>query len=140
VYDTVDYLASLGKSQTAAVKRDAEIGVAQVIYYILYSICPLCTGTVQDNRLMLYSITTNEKTSLQANRDAGIREAECERKAMDVKYSTGERANTFTEAGTGSQPHWGMCLAQVRCLCGWLRWDEYVVGSGEMFMWLAQVG
>ena len=30
VYDNVDYLASLGKSQTAAVKRDAEIGVAQV--------------------------------------------------------------------------------------------------------------
>ena len=28
VYDTVDYLASLGKSQTAVVKRDAEIGVA----------------------------------------------------------------------------------------------------------------
>merc|ERR1712001_398255 len=28
VYDNVDYLASLGKSQTAAVKRDAEIGVA----------------------------------------------------------------------------------------------------------------
>merc|ERR1719223_1923538 len=52
VYDTVDYLASLGKSQTAAVKRDAEIGVAQ------------------------------------ANRDAGIREAECEKSAMDIKYST----------------------------------------------------
>merc|ERR1719251_885225 len=52
VYDNVDYLASLGKSQTAAVKRDAEIGVAQ------------------------------------ANRDAGIREAECEKAAMDVKYST----------------------------------------------------
>jgi hypothetical protein len=33
-----------------------------------------------------------------------------------------------------------MWLAQVRCLCGWLRWDEDVVGSGEMFMWLAQVG
>ena len=30
VYDNVDYLSSLGKSQTAAVKRDAEIGVAQV--------------------------------------------------------------------------------------------------------------
>ena len=30
VYDNVDYLASLGKTQTAAVKRDAEIGVAQV--------------------------------------------------------------------------------------------------------------
>merc|ERR1719379_1776580 len=52
VYDNVDYLASLGKSQTAAVKRDAEIGVAQ------------------------------------ANRDAGIREAECEKAAMDIKYST----------------------------------------------------
>merc|ERR1719466_443415 len=52
VYDNVDYLASLGKTQTAAVKRDAEIGVAQ------------------------------------ANRDAGIREAECEKSAMDIKYST----------------------------------------------------
>merc|ERR1719154_542788 len=52
VYDNVDYLASLGKSQTAAVKRDAEIGVAQ------------------------------------ANRDAGISEEECEKSAMDIKYST----------------------------------------------------
>merc|ERR1719367_880722 len=52
VFDNVDYLASLGKTQTAAVKRDAEIGVAQ------------------------------------ANRDAGIREAECEKSAMDIKYST----------------------------------------------------
>jgi len=52
VYDNVTYLASLGKAQTAAVKRDAEIGVAQ------------------------------------ANRDAGIREAECEKCAMDIKYST----------------------------------------------------
>merc|ERR1719184_350738 len=52
VYDNVTYLQSLGKAQTAAVKRDAEIGVAQ------------------------------------ANRDAGIREAECEKSAMDIKYST----------------------------------------------------
>merc|ERR1719277_1479469 len=52
VFDNVDYLSSLGKTQTAAVKRDAEIGVAQ------------------------------------ANRDAGIREAECEKSAMDIKYST----------------------------------------------------
>merc|ERR1712002_1046709 len=52
VYDNVDYLSSLGKTQTAAVKRDAEIGVAQ------------------------------------ANRDAGIRETECEKSAMDIKYST----------------------------------------------------
>jgi hypothetical protein len=33
-----------------------------------------------------------------------------------------------------------MWLAQVRCLCGWLRWDELEVGTSEMFMWLAQVG
>merc|ERR1719319_945821 len=52
VYDNVTYLQSLGKAQTAALKRDAEIGVAQ------------------------------------ANRDAGIREAECEKAAMDIKYST----------------------------------------------------
>merc|ERR1719382_2056409 len=52
VYDNVTYLQSLGKAQTAAVKRDAEIEVAQ------------------------------------ANRDAGIREAECEKAAMDIKYST----------------------------------------------------
>ena len=51
VYDNVDYLSSLGKARTAAVKRDANIGVAQ------------------------------------AERDAGIREAECEKAAMDIKYA-----------------------------------------------------
>lgn len=50
VYDTVDYLDSLGKTQTAAVKRDADIGVAE------------------------------------AERDAGIREAECEKSMMDIKF------------------------------------------------------
>ncbi|CAG2120157.1 unnamed protein product, partial [Medioppia subpectinata] len=57
VYDNVEYLASLGKARTAAVKRDANVGVAQ------------------------------------AERDAGIREAECEKSAMDVKYG----ANTKIE-------------------------------------------
>lgn len=52
VYDRVEYLTSLGRSQTAAVKRDADIGVAL------------------------------------ANRDAGIKEADCEKTAMDVKYNT----------------------------------------------------
>merc|ERR1719480_778291 len=78
VFDNVDYLASLGKSQTAAVKRDAEIGVAQ------------------------------------ANRDAGIREAECEKSAMDIKYSTDtkiednsrafklQKANFDTEVNTAN--------------------------------------
>uniref|UniRef100_A0A0A9YIN1 Flotillin-2 n=1 Tax=Lygus hesperus TaxID=30085 RepID=A0A0A9YIN1_LYGHE len=52
VFDDVQYLSSLGKAQTAAVKRDADIGVAQ------------------------------------ANRDAGIKEAEAEKAAMDIKYGT----------------------------------------------------
>ncbi|XP_022667775.1 flotillin-2-like [Varroa jacobsoni] len=57
VFDQVEYLTSLGKARTAAVKRDADIGVAQ------------------------------------AERDAGIREAECDKSAMDVKYG----ANTKIE-------------------------------------------
>uniref|UniRef100_A0A8C4Q4E2 Flotillin n=1 Tax=Eptatretus burgeri TaxID=7764 RepID=A0A8C4Q4E2_EPTBU len=52
VFDNVDYLASLGKSQSALVKRDAEIGVAE------------------------------------AERDAGIREAECKKTMLDVKFDS----------------------------------------------------
>ena len=52
VYDDVDYLKSLGRTQTANVKRDAAIGVAQ------------------------------------ADRDAGIREAECEKEKTNVKYKS----------------------------------------------------
>lgn len=51
IYDNVQYLASLGRAQTANVKRDADIGVAE------------------------------------AHRDAGIREAECEKTKMDTKYA-----------------------------------------------------
>ncbi|XP_069082311.1 flotillin-2 isoform X2 [Pleurodeles waltl] len=50
VYDKVEYLSSLGKTQTAVVQRDADIGVAE------------------------------------AERDAGIREAECKKEMLDVKY------------------------------------------------------
>ncbi|XP_063151011.1 flotillin-2 isoform X2 [Candoia aspera] len=50
VYDKVSYLSSLGKTQTAAVQRDADIGVAE------------------------------------AERDAGIREAECKKEMLDVKF------------------------------------------------------
>lgn len=50
VYDNVEYLESLGRAQTANVKRDADIGVAE------------------------------------ANRDAGIKEAECEKSRMDARY------------------------------------------------------
>ena len=31
---------------------------------------------------------TRHHDNVQANRDAGIREAECEKSAMDIKYST----------------------------------------------------
>ncbi|KAM9005289.1 flotillin-2 isoform X1 [Sarcophilus harrisii] len=50
VYDKVNYLSSLGKSQTAQVQRDADIGVAE------------------------------------AERDAGIREAECKKEMLDMKF------------------------------------------------------
>ncbi|KAK7087905.1 hypothetical protein V1264_021896 [Littorina saxatilis] len=50
IFDNVEYLSSLGRAQTANVKRDADIGVAE------------------------------------ANRDAGIREAECDKIRMDSKY------------------------------------------------------
>jgi len=50
IMDDVGYLESLGKTQTAIVKKEADIGVAE------------------------------------ANRDAGIREAECERERQDARY------------------------------------------------------
>uniref|UniRef100_A0A8C3I5B1 Flotillin n=3 Tax=Emydidae TaxID=8476 RepID=A0A8C3I5B1_CHRPI len=50
VYDKVEYLSSLGKTQTAVVQRDADIGVAE------------------------------------AERDAGIRESECKREMLDIKF------------------------------------------------------
>lgn len=52
VYDRVEYLNSLGRAQTANVKRDADIGVAE------------------------------------AERDASIKEAECDRARMDVRYAS----------------------------------------------------
>ena len=57
VFDSVEYLSSLGKTRAAEVKRDAEIGVAL------------------------------------AERDAGIKESQCNKEAMDSKYG----ANTKIE-------------------------------------------
>lgn len=51
INDRVEYLSSLGRAQTANVKRDADIGVAE------------------------------------ANKDAGIREAECDKQLMDTKFT-----------------------------------------------------
>merc|ERR1719277_1420850 len=62
VYDNVDYLSSLGKSQTAAVIRDADIGVAN------------------------------------SNRDAGIKEAECQKASMDERFSCQATIENHTRA------------------------------------------
>ena len=85
VYDNVTYLASLGKAQTAAVKRDAEIGVAQ------------------------------------ANRDAGIREAECEKAAMDVKYNTDTKIEDNSRAFKLQKAHFDKEVnTAVSCLQSWV--------------------
>ncbi|VDM38785.1 unnamed protein product [Toxocara canis] len=57
VVDSVDYLESLGKAQIAAVKKDAQVG------------------------------NLFEKRVAEANRDAGIVEAQCEKEAADAKYA-----------------------------------------------------
>merc|ERR1711981_982783 len=62
VFDNVEYLSSLGRAQTAVVKRDADVGVAE------------------------------------SNRDAGIKEAECEKKVMDVKFDTDTKIENDTRA------------------------------------------
>ena len=62
VKDDVLYLESLGMSQTAAVTRDADIGVAE------------------------------------ANRDAMIRQTECNKETMDTKYSTDAKIEMNTKA------------------------------------------
>lgn len=72
VYDDVQYLQSLGKAQTASVKRDADSGVAEANRWYLKI-------NSFDWFLINYFIW---------NRDAGIREAECEKMAMEVKCST----------------------------------------------------
>ena len=73
VKDDVDYLESLGMAQTALVKRDADIGVAE------------------------------------ADRDGQIRQAECNKEAMDTKYST----------VSGKQ---GFCI--LKLMVGWLKRPE----------------
>merc|ERR1712141_499021 len=62
VFDNVEYLSSLGKSRTATVIKDADIGVAN------------------------------------SNRDAGIKEAECLKAAMDAKFETDTKIEDDTRA------------------------------------------
>ena len=73
---------------------------------------------------------------MQANRDAGIREAECEKAAMDVKYSTDTKiednsrafklqkanfdmeVNTAVGAGIESRYRVPLNMSSLRCECG----------------------
>lgn len=52
IYDSVEYLSSLGRARVAEVKRDAQMGVSQ------------------------------------AERDAGIIEAQCKKESMDIQFSS----------------------------------------------------
>ena len=77
VYDNVEYLASLGRAQTANVKRDADIGVAEAnrdagirVSDFFYSFFV--------NKISLYP---NERFALNRKQ-----EAECEKSRMDAKY------------------------------------------------------
>ncbi|XP_017485182.1 PREDICTED: flotillin-2-like [Rhagoletis zephyria] len=60
VFDSVEYLSSLGKTKTAEVKRNAAVGVAN------------------------------------SERDAGIRESECQKAAMDIKFSADSKIEDST--------------------------------------------
>lgn len=57
VYDRVDYLSSLGKSQTAAVKRDADIGVAQANRDAGIRVCKFLHTHMQLGFKYMYSYT-----------------------------------------------------------------------------------
>ncbi|MGH0175285.1 UNVERIFIED_CONTAM: hypothetical protein FKN15_070147 [Acipenser sinensis] len=88
VYDKVEYLSSLGKSQTAAVQRDADIGVAEAER-------DAGIRDVYDKVEYLSSLGKSQTAAVQrdadigvaeAERDAGIREAECKKEMMDIKF------------------------------------------------------
>ena len=68
VFDNVEYLSSLGKSRTATVIKDADIGVAN------------------------------------SNRDAGIKEAECLKAAMDAKFETDTKIEDDTREEDSPAP------------------------------------
>lgn len=56
VYDDVQYLASLGKAQTAVVKRDADVGVAQANRDAGIRVCGLLFFQRLITRLQSYSL------------------------------------------------------------------------------------
>ncbi|GBP44012.1 Flotillin-2 [Eumeta japonica] len=101
VYDDVQYLASLGRAQTAVVKRDAATGVAN------------------------------------AARDSGIREAECEKSAMDVKYSMDTKIEDNSRMYKLQKAQFDQDIntaVRARAAMGLVAWQ----GIGELLKDLAQ--
>merc|ERR1719153_940585 len=76
VYDRVEYLASLGKAQTAAVKRDADIGVAEA------------------NRDAGIKVAEAEKTHMDAKFEADTKIANSEREYKLQKAAFDQEVNT----------------------------------------------
>merc|ERR1739838_1025104 len=76
VYDRVEYLASLGKAQTAAVKRDADIGVAEA------------------NRDAGIKEAEAEKTHMDSKFEADTKIANSEREYKLQKASFDQEVNT----------------------------------------------
>lgn len=77
IFDSVQYLSSLGKAQTAIVKRDAQIGVALAARDAGIRVS-----------IYFYRLKLQELITMRINIFAPVQEAECEKSAMAVKYNT----------------------------------------------------
>lgn len=82
VYDRVEYLSSLGKTQTAAVKRDADIGVAEA-----ERDAGIRVGEASVFLLLTDVTLWNHQTALNPSFCFCFsQEAECKKEMMDVKF------------------------------------------------------
>lgn len=84
VYDRVEYLSSLGKTQTAAVKRDADIGVAEA-----ERDAGIRVGENANLCFLIPTVLCCKATALFPVRLIVIilpQEAECKKEMMDVKF------------------------------------------------------
>jgi len=84
VYDKVDYLSSLGKTQTAVVQRDADIGVAEAerdagirVHGLFFP--PPRTGNLRGGGTLV-------AWGILSTCPSGCQEAECKKEMLDVKF------------------------------------------------------
>lgn len=73
----MEYLSSLGKTQTAAVQRDADIGVAEA---------ERDAGIRVRRATSFYLIDNPEVTIIRLHGFCSLQEAECKKEMMDVKF------------------------------------------------------